>query len=71
MFECIMMGLRMKKGISILKFKNRFEEDLLLLYKDVIDKHINLGNLIIEESYLKCSNQGFGLLNSILVDFME
>lgn len=71
MFECIMMGLRMKKGISILKFKNRFEEDLLLLYKDVIDKHIILGNLIIEDSYLKCSNQGFGLLNSILVDFME
>lgn len=71
MFECVMMGLRMKKGISISKFMDRFHEDIFDYYKNAIDKHVRLGNLIVEENYLKCSENGFGLLNSILVDFME
>ena len=71
MFECVMMGLRMKKGISISKFKDRFHEDIFDYYKNAIDKHVRLNNLLVEENYLKCSENGFGLLNSILVDFME
>lgn len=71
MFECVMMGLRMKKGISLERYKVRFDIDLMDKYNDVILKHIEHNNLILENGYLKCSNQGFGLLNSILVDFME
>ena len=44
---------------------------IFVLYKNAVDKHLQLDNLIIEENYLKCSEKGFGLLNSILVDFME
>lgn len=71
MFEMIMMGLRMKKGISLSHFKELFDEDLCEYYHDVIQKHIQLNSLIIEENYLKCTQRGFGLLNSILIDFMD
>ena len=70
-FESIMMGLRMKKGISLEKYEKRFNIDLMDKYNDVILKHIEQKNLIVEDNFLKCSDQGFGLLNSILVDFME
>ena len=71
MFECVMMGLRMKKGVSVSSFRKRFNVDVLEYYKSAIEKNMKLNNLIIREDYLKCSDQGFGLLNSILVDFME
>ena len=65
-----MMGLRMKKGISLNKFKNRFNEDLTIKYETQIKKHQALNNLELDENNLKCTNTGFGLLNDILLDFM-
>ena len=70
MFEMIMMGLRMRKGISLNDFYNRFHIRLEELYKQTIKNHQALNNLILDDKYLKCSNQGFGLLNNILIDFM-
>ena len=69
-FEMIMMGLRMKKGISLINFKNRFNEDLTLIYENQIKKHQALNNLELDENNLKCTEKGFGLLNDILIDFM-
>ena len=70
MFEMIMMGLRMKKGISLSKFKDYFNEDLISKYEIPIKKHQALNNLELDDHYLKCSEKGFGLLNNILIDFM-
>ena len=71
MFEMIMMGLRMKKGISIKEFYSRFHDDLIDIYSEPIKKHQAFNNLILDEFNLKCSEQGFGLLNNILIDFMK
>ena len=70
MFEMIMMGLRMKKGISLNRFKEYFNEDLIIKYEKQIKKHQALNNLELDENNLKCSESGFGLLNDILIDFM-
>ena len=66
-----------KRGVGKTSIDNisKIAEDVNISMYEVIknaaDKHLQLDNLIIEENYLKCSEKGFGLLNSILVDFME
>ena len=70
MFEMIMMGLRMKKGISLNRFKELFNEELLIKYENPIKKHQVLNHIELDENNLKCTDSGFGLLNDILIDFM-
>lgn len=71
MFECIMMGLRMRKGISLNDFKNRFDVDLLDVYAAPIQENIDKNYLQIEKGYLCCSDKGFSLLNEVLISFMN
>lgn len=71
MFESIMMGLRLKKGISLEQFKIRYQRDLLVEYEEAINKHVELDNIKIDNEYLRCTSKGFALLNSILIDFMK
>lgn len=71
MFETIMMGLRMKKGVSIEKFNDYFHEDLREVFHDPIEKHIKNNHLEIIDQHLRCTSNGWGILNSILIDFME
>ncbi|MGN1344445.1 MAG: radical SAM family heme chaperone HemW [Traorella sp.] len=70
-FEMIMMGLRMKKGIQLSNFEHLFQIDLLTKYKTSVEKHLNFHNLEIIDGYLRCTQQGFGILNTILIDFMD
>lgn len=70
MFEMVMMSLRMKKGLNRLLFKQKFHVDVDDIYHEIIHKHILKGNLIINEKYLYCSDQGFIILNDILSDFL-
>lgn len=71
MFETLMMGLRMKDGVSLSKFEHRFHEDIGKYYKGAVDKHVKAGLLIFSDGYLKTSKQGMLLLNDILVDFLN
>lgn len=71
MFEMLMMSLRMKKGISLTKFNERFNQELISTYETPIKKHLELNHLVLDDETLKCSDRGFALLNSILVDFMN
>lgn len=71
MFESIMMSLRMKEGIDIEYWNKQFSCDLINVYADAIQKNIQLSNLVIENGFLRCSEKGFGLLNTILVDFIK
>lgn len=68
MFEMIMMGLRLNKGLDMNLFKDKFDIDISDYYKDVIDKHLKLNNLKIINQHLVCAN--LEILNTILVDFL-
>ncbi len=69
MFETIMMGLRLREGISLQSFEKRYHKSLLEQFEAAIQKH--LGNdLIIEEGYLRTTEQGMFLLHDILIDFL-
>ncbi|MCF0111191.1 MAG: radical SAM family heme chaperone HemW [Erysipelotrichaceae bacterium] len=69
-FEAVMMGLRLKEGMNLEDYYNRYGENLYALYKPAIDKHIRLGNLLLTDTHLKTTSQGFFLLHEILVDFL-
>ena len=70
-FESIMMGLRMKEGVDLDDWGKRFSGNLQEIYQYAIQKHIDLNHLEICDNHLRCTQKGWGLLNDILIDFME
>ncbi len=67
-FEYIMMGLRKVEGINIKSFYETFNINIFDIYKEIIDKHINNGNIIVNDN-IACSYKGLAILNEILIDF--
>ena len=65
MFENIMMSLRMKDGLNIDEFNNRYDTNLLEVYKDALENN----NLSIENGCLKVKD--LEILNNTLLDFMD
>lgn len=70
MFEAVMMGLRLKEGMHIELFEERFHTSVLEVYRTQIKKLCNEGKLILKGNRLRCSEEGFEILNSILLEFM-
>ena len=68
-FEAIMMGLRTSFGVHLLKFSEKYGFDIKDRYKNVLDKYKN--ELTIKEGCLVCTEAGFHILNTILIDFLE
>ena len=69
-FENIMMSLRLKKGLNITNFNEKYDISLVALYQNAIQSNIIQGNLMIEDDYLKCTEKGYPILNTILCDFL-
>lgn len=69
MFNNVMMSLRLVEGLDIEVFNQRYQVDVLNLYASAIQKHLNNGNMIIENNHLRVTN--LYLLNEILLDFMS
>lgn len=70
LFETIMMGLRMVRGISISDFNQRYHTDLLSHYQKAVDKNLERNLLVLKDGNIYCSGEGMMVLNDILVDFM-
>ena len=67
MYEHIMMSLRMEEGLDIENFKDIYGVDPVVKYQDAIEK--NKKHIKIENNHLIVTNRG--ILNAILVDFIE
>lgn len=70
MFENIMMSLRMKQGMDIHTFDERFQTSFIDVYGEKIKPLIQRGLVEIVNGYFRCSEQGFEIMNSILVELM-
>jgi len=64
-FENLMMSLRMKKGIYIKDFNNKYNID----FKKYFKKGLNNSNIEIVGEYCRAKN--LAILNNTLIDFME
>lgn len=70
MFEYIMMGLRLQKGIALSDFKQRFQVALPTQYACALAKNIASKRLVMEDGYVKATYAGMLMLHDVLEDFL-
>ena len=63
--------IEIHKNITEREFKERYQEDACILYKEAVTRNIEKGRLMIENDYLKATQEGQYVLNDILIDFMK
>ena len=68
--EYMFLGLRMTKGISISKFKEVFDKDIHDVYGAIIDKYISMKLITEENDYLRLTEKGIDVSNTILSEFL-
>lgn len=71
MFETVMMGLRLSRGISKTAFQNTYGKSLYGVYPNTIRRYCSGGLLQETEERLFCSEAGREILNTLLLGFME
>lgn len=71
MFEFVMMGLRLKKGIELSRFRNRFGISIETVFEKAIKKNTEKGWLIFSDTHIYPSENGRLFLHDLLIDFME
>jgi len=70
-FESVMLGLRMTRGIDRSGFELRFGVDVVQKFKTTISKLQKNGLLNVKEDSVSLTEQGLNVQNSVLVEFME
>lgn len=70
MFEFIMMGLRLKEGITYERFANRFGVSLDDVFHTAIENNIQHKRLIRLEDRITTTFEGFIMLDDVLLEFM-
>lgn len=70
MEEFMFMGLRLMEGINIEEFNRRFSSNLLNVYKEVVQNNIKKGLLVSEDGYIRLTEKGVELSNSVMSDFI-
>ena len=71
MFEMLMMGLRLKSGISLPVFEQRYGISFADAFPKTAKSLFDRGLLAQADGYVFCTAEGWPLLNSLLVEFME
>lgn len=70
MKEFMMLGLRKIEGISIQKFKSKFGENPIFIYRKELEKLVEEGLLEIDGDVIKLTNKGLDLANLVWEEFV-
>lgn len=70
MEEFMFLGLRLVKGVSVSEFERQFGQDIRDVYGDVIDKYADLGLLEVSGDYLRLTEKGLDVSNTVMADFL-
>lgn len=68
-FECLMMGLRLTKGVSRTDIEQRTGVDPVADHPEALQRHVDLGLLEVEGDQLRLCGEGFDLLSALLRDY--
>lgn len=71
MFETVMLGLRMTKGLNEAKFEKRFGKKPAEVYAEAVSELVKKGWLIRENGFIRLTEEGLDLQNEALVPFLE
>ena len=69
-YEYMLLGLRKIEGISIQKFKEKFGENPLFIFRNELNKLVDEGLLIVENDSIKLTNKGLDLANLVWEKFV-
>lgn len=69
--EYLLMGLRLRSGISLTDFKEKFGFNLFDKIKKTIDLNIKNDNIVITADNLSTTEKGENILNKILISIFE
>lgn len=70
MFEMLMMGLRLKEGMSLELFYKRFHHKFEEVYAVPLKKCLDRKWIVIDQGKIKATNRGFEILNTVLEEFI-
>ena len=68
-FEYIMLTLRLREGINLKKFRDLFDADFMVKYKGIIERLKDY--FVTTPEFIRVSDDGFYVLNSILTEFLK
>ena len=68
--EFMMLGFRKIEGVSISKFKEKFSENPLFLYRKELNKLVNEGLIVVDLDNIKLTNKGLDLANIVFEEFV-
>ena len=68
--EFMMLGFRKIEGVNISKFKEKFIDNPIYLYKDKLNKLVEEGLIEIDLNNIKLTNKGIDLANLVFQEFV-
>lgn len=68
--EYMLLGLRKIEGVNIQKFKNKFIQNPIYLYRVELDKLVKNNLLEIDTNYIKLTKKGVDLANLVWEEFV-
>lgn len=71
MFEMVMMGLRMKRGMSLKRFEECFGRSFVSVYEKQLEKLIAQNMLVVTDGTVRCTPEGLEILNTVLEEFLD
>ena len=70
MAERLILGLRLKEGVSLARFRSEFGHDLKDIYQDVLEKYLRQQLVVIEDDCLRLNPRYVFTANAILQGFV-
>lgn len=68
--EYMMLGLRKIEGVHISKFKEKFTQNPIYLFRKKLEKLVNEELIIIDGDWIKLTNKGLDLANQVWEEFV-
>lgn len=70
MFEMLMMGLRLKEGMSLSLFEKRYNQRFEEVYAKPLAICLSRQWVVVEQDKIKATKRGFEILNTVLEEFI-
>ena len=68
--EYMLLGLRKIEGINIQKFKNKFAQNPIFIFKEQLSKLVDEELIIVDGNEIKLTNKGLDLANIVWEEFI-
>lgn len=70
LFESIILGLRLNRGINMSEFSDKYEIDFISKYKEVLENLLDQDLILIKEDAVILTEKGRDLANQVFLQFM-